>query len=133
MPDTNNKPILIWDGECGFCEYSKNRLHRMDGKNRFVDVTNYEFTSGDLDNKSKAELDARTRREVLLQLPDGKILGGADAILTLLSIIRTPWFYKTLKSPPFIYPARWVYRWIANHRLLVSKWLKIDSTCAIRR
>ncbi len=126
MTDTS-KPLLIWDGDCGFCQRSTERLHRIDGQNRFESITNLEFAKQFPEQSDEA----RARKEILLRLPNGTIIGGADAILKLLSMFRYRGLFRVLGAVPFIWVARFFYRAIANNRILISKILRIDSSCKI--
>jgi len=75
----------------------------------------------------------RTEREVVVVARDGRVLGGADAVLFLYGETRSRLLAGFFRLPPFIWVGRAVYRWVANNRLTVSRWLRLDTTCELPR
>ncbi len=105
------KPILIFDGDCGFCTRSVNVLKHLPVD---AEVTAYQFA--DLEMYGTTE--ERATHEVLWVDPKGRIYGGAQAIARLL--VSAGGFYAAagwaLRTPPIRWIAAGVYRLIANNR-----------------
>ena len=65
------KPVLIYDGDCGFCTRSVNVLKRLPVD---VEVTAFQFTDLELYGTTEE----RATHEVLWVDPTGRIYGGAQ-------------------------------------------------------
>lgn len=122
------KPILIWDGDCGFCQAS---VRWLSNRPRWVD----NFTEAPRQRVQLPhftdQMKERAGREVVLLFPDGRTLGGADAVFHILA--KTGWgFFATLLGlPPFIYLMRIGYRVVANRRGKISQRWFGGEACAI--
>ena len=105
------KPVLIFDGDCGFCTRSVNVLKRLPIT---AEVTPYQFA----DLAAYGTTPERANHEVLLVDPTGRIHGGAQAIARLL--LTAGGIYAAagwaLRMPPIRWVAAGVYRLIANNR-----------------
>jgi predicted DCC family thiol-disulfide oxidoreductase YuxK len=105
------KPVLIYDGDCGFCTRSVNVLKRLPVD---VEVTAFQFT----DLESFGTTEDRATHEVLWVDRTGRIQGGAQAVARLL--ISAGGIYAaagwTLRVPPVRWLAAGVYRLIADNR-----------------
>lgn len=106
-----DKPVLIYDGDCGFCQRSVTVLKRLPVD---VDVTAYQFADLELYGTT-AE---RASYEVLLVDRSGRVHGGAQAIARLL--VSAGGIYAAagwlMRTPPVRWLAAAVYRLIANNR-----------------
>src|SRR5258708_22097268 len=93
-------PVLIFDGDCGFCTRSVNVLKRLPID---AEVTAYQFADLELYGTTEE----RANHEVLWVDPSGRIHGGAQAIARLL--LTAGGIYAAagwaLRTPPI--------RWIA--------------------
>lgn len=106
------RPVLVYDGDCGFCTTSVRFAERRIRPR--CDVTAWQF----------AELDAlgvtqdRAEYEVLWVTPSGTVYGGAQAVAKLLLSARGGWAVlgAVLMLPPVRWAAHGVYRLIANNR-----------------
>ena len=106
-----DKPVLIYDGDCGFCQRSVNALKRLPVD---VDVTAYQFADLELYGTTEE----RASYEVLWVDRSGRVNGGAQAIARLLFsaggvYAAAGWLMRT---PPLRWLAAGVYRLIANNR-----------------
>lgn len=118
------KPILLYDGDCGFCQWSVDQLKKRDPNSRFEYLPAFAYP--DL----TPELETQSQREVIL-LQNRKKIGGADAALNLYCQLK-PWSpLQIFRIPPFLWLARLAYRFIANNRLTISRWLKLPTSCQI--
>lgn len=119
------KPTLIFDGDCGFCQWSVDQLRKRDPKNIFEYIPAHAFP------EITEALDKQSQHEVIL-IQNGKTLGGADGALKLYCQLK-PWSpLQIFRIPPLIWLARAAYRIIANNRLTISRWLKLPATCHIQ-
>ncbi|NUR63206.1 MAG: DUF393 domain-containing protein [Catenulispora sp.] len=106
-----DKPVLMYDGDCGFCQRSVNVLKRLPVD---IDVTAYQFADLELYGTTEE----RASYEVLWVDRSGRVHGGAQAIARLL--ISAGGIYAVagwlMRTPPLRWLAAGVYRVIANNR-----------------
>jgi len=112
-PPEPARPLLIFDGDCGFCRGSVRRLRRWVGDE--FDAVPYQRSDR---VGSRPELTrAACREEVKLLLEDGRVVGGAGAFFTLLGrrpVLRpVAWLFGL---PLLSGASELVYRWIARRR-----------------
>jgi predicted DCC family thiol-disulfide oxidoreductase YuxK len=109
--DKFDKPVLIFDGDCGFCTRSVNVLKRLP-----IDAEVTAFQFADLELYGTTE--ERASYEVLWVDRSGRVYGGAQAIARLL--VYAGGIYAVaghlLRTPPLRWMATGVYRMIANNR-----------------
>lgn len=106
------RPVLVYDGDCGFCTKSVEVLERLVGPD--VEVVAWQFA--DLDELGVTA--ERAQHEVLLVTPIGDVYGGAEAFAKLLAFERGPWTLPgaVLQLPGIDKTAAAVYRLIAENR-----------------
>ena len=114
------KPILIYDGNCGFCIYWIN-IWRNKTKDR-VEYTPYQSVGHQFPQMSLDQFE----RSVQLVKPDGEITEGAKAVLETLAynpdsvwLLRAYWSF-----PLFAKAAEAIYYFVAKHRSTLSSVLK---------
>ncbi|MFQ5742330.1 MAG: lipase maturation factor family protein [Acidobacteriota bacterium] len=108
------KPILIYDGDCRFCriwvDYWKSLAGDVVGlapsqevASRFPQIPQQAFESS-----------------VQLVLPDGKVVGGAEAVFRVLQMVPgRRWLLGAYERLPGFRPlSEWAYRLAAGHRQL---------------
>ncbi len=119
---------LVYDGQCPFCRQQLARLQRWapDPSLRTVSFRD----PGALDEFPTLDEQA-CDQEMKLVLADGRIFGGMEAAVRVLS--RRPiWKIALLYYVPGIKQALdAVYRWIARRRLKLSGGVCNDDVCAI--
>ena len=106
------KPILIYDGDCGFCRRWIERWRRITGD--LVEYAPYQEVAPRFPEISEEEF----KSAVQLVEPDGKIYRAAEAVFRSLGVVRSCrwllWIYSNFPG------ARWsaeaFYRFVANHR-----------------
>jgi predicted DCC family thiol-disulfide oxidoreductase YuxK len=112
--DTTVRPVLLYDGDCGFCTTSVGFIERHIPTT--AEVTAYQFA----DLKALGTTAARADSEVLWVEGD-RIFGGAQAIARLLIDARGPWrpLGLLIRVPPFRWLAAGVYHLVTvnRHRL----------------
>ena len=111
--DSGHRPILIFDGDCGFCTKSVTVIFRHVQPR--ADAVRYQ----QLDLARFEVTEARARHEVLLARADGPVEhGGVQAFAQLLRTGRCPWPLagRLLTLIPIRWIGHGVYRLIANNR-----------------
>jgi len=102
----SDKPLVIFDGKCGFCRIWIEYWRKLTGDR--------------VDYAPSQELEAqeRFRESVQLAMPDGEVLGGARAVFTTLTYApRLSWLLWTYDHVPGFAPAmEAAYRFFAAHR-----------------
>lgn len=112
-----DKPLMLWDGDCGFCKRSAQRLQRRTGDQ--IDYAAYQTMLARFPEIPEAELE----KAVHLVEPDGGIYHSAEAIYRALA--HAPgwrWTNRLYeKSSLFRALSEWGYRRVANNRYFISK------------
>ncbi|WP_411121910.1 thiol-disulfide oxidoreductase DCC family protein [Streptomyces sp. x-19] len=115
MPTPKNprtRPVLVYDGDCGFCTTSVNfaERHLRPG----CRITAWQFA----DLPELGVTQQRAEHEVLWITPAGAVHGGAQAVAKLLLSAGGPWAVAgaVLTLPPVRWLAHAVYRVIADNR-----------------
>ncbi|MFF3437180.1 DCC1-like thiol-disulfide oxidoreductase family protein [Streptosporangium sp. NPDC002721] len=106
------EPVLVFDGDCGFCTTSVRFAERRVGVR--ARVVPWQFA----DLRALGVTRERAEREVLWVAEDGRVSGGAQAVARLLIAAGLPWspLGFVLRVPPFRWVARGVYRLVAANR-----------------
>ncbi len=104
------RPLLVYDGDCGFCRVWVDFWKQMAGE--AVQFT--PFQTGGIPDIPREEF----QRAVQLIMPDGRVFSGAAAALQLFSIAGShrwlAWLYRN--AGWFRSVSERVYRFIAAHR-----------------
>ncbi|RMH41559.1 MAG: DUF393 domain-containing protein [Deltaproteobacteria bacterium] len=111
------RPLLVWDGDCGFCRRSAERIaHQVGGR---LDTAPYQRVA---DRFPDIPVDS-FRAAVHLIEPDGRVFTGAEAIYRALALRpgggALHWCYRRL--PGFAAASDLGYQFVANHRPLMSR------------
>ena len=108
----NARPVLVFDGDCGFCTTSVNFAERRIRP----DCTVVAWQFADLPALGVTE--ERARHEVLWVTPNGRVYGGAAAVARLLLRAGGGWapLGALLTLPPVSWLAGVGYRLIARNR-----------------
>ncbi|WP_436788271.1 thiol-disulfide oxidoreductase DCC family protein [Yinghuangia sp. YIM S10712] len=106
------RPVLVFDGDCGFCSKSVELLERWVDPD--VEITAWQFA--DLDELGVTP--ERAAHEVLLVTPTGEVHGGAAAFAKLLAFERGVWSVPgaVMQIPPIDLLAAKAYRLVADNR-----------------
>jgi len=107
-----SQPLLIYDGDCGFCVYWVRYWRKLTG-NR-VTYAPYQEVAAQYPEIPVAAFQGA----VQYIAPDGKIASGAEAALLTLSHASGKSFWLTLyrRFPGFAAIAELIYAYIASHR-----------------
>lgn len=106
------RPVLVYDGDCGFCTASVRFLERRVP----VDAEVVAFQFADL--AALGTTQERAEHEVLWVDRAGRVSGGAEAIGRLLTAAGGMWRVPgvVMRTPPVSWLAHAVYRLVANNR-----------------
>jgi lipase maturation factor 1 len=115
-------PLLIYDGDCGFCKYWVRYWQKLTGDR--VAYAPYQEVAAQFPEIRVAAF----QRAVQYVAPDGKIASGAEAALLALSHAGGKAFWLTLYRhvPGFAAIAEAIYAFVASHRAALyrpSLWL----------
>jgi predicted DCC family thiol-disulfide oxidoreductase YuxK len=112
-------PLMLWDGECGFCSRAVTRWSNLTGgKVEYIPYQFFEVTAdGRLKDFPELSVDD-CRKSVQLILPDGRHFSAAEAVFYALAIAGRKkylyWLYRHL--PGFKWLSEFVYRFVASRR-----------------
>lgn len=118
-----NKPVMLWDGDCGFCARWIKRWQRFTaGKVEYIPYQSLEADEKGRLKKFPALFVGDCEKSVQLVLPDGSVYSGAEAVFRSLAIGgKKGWLRLYRRFPGFQFVSEKVYRLIANHRPFFSK------------
>jgi len=114
------RPLVVWDGDCGFCRRSVEHLRARAGERiafepyqaahpRFPDIPREAFAAS-----------------VHLVEPDGRVSRGAEAVYRALGISGSRSLLRAYRFVPgFASLSEWGYRRVAAHRSLASSVLNL--------
>ena len=121
------RPVVIYDGNCSFCQRQVGRMRRHDTKNVFEYLPRQ--TEG-LEQRFAGLADADFNTGLRLVHPDASISVGADAIYHIARQLgrwrHLAWLYRV---PGLNWAFRTAYGWIAKHRFKLSKRCGDQETC----
>lgn len=113
---TSPKPLLIYDGDCGFCRKWIERFRSLLG-----DRLSYEPYQKVAKDHPSIPLE-RFQKAVQLIEPGGRVSQGAEAVFralgTLPALRLFLWGY--LHLPGFAWISERTYAWVAKHRHQLS-------------
>ncbi|MFV2117550.1 thiol-disulfide oxidoreductase DCC family protein [Streptomyces sp. Act-28] len=107
-----NQPVLVFDGDCGFCStsvrFAERRLQPR------CETVPWQFA----DLEALGVTSARAEHEVLWVTPRGVVYGGAQAAAKALLSAGGGWALAgaLFMLPPMRWVAHGVYRLVANNR-----------------
>lgn len=116
------RPLLVFDGRCGFCRRWIPRWRQLTG-----DRVRYEaFLGEDAPSPLPEVPPATLRRAVHLRLPDGRVVAGAEAVAELGGFTAGPPIFRALYRhlPGFAPLAELAYRGVAATR---SVWDRLTA------
>ena len=111
-PAAGSRPLLIYDGDCGFCVYWARYWQKLTGDR--VDYRPYQQVAARYPEISEAEF----QRAAQYIAPDGRRASAAEAsFLTLSHAPRKGFWLALYKHLPGFAPAsEWAYAFTAAHR-----------------
>jgi len=120
VPNPPAKPLLVYDGDCGFCRTWVARWRRTVGPR--VDYEQFQTVAARFPTIQRS----RFRRALQLILPDGEVFEGAEAVFRTLALApgrprRRRWLavYQNVPGARPVFECG--YRWVADHRPLLTR------------
>ena len=115
-PDDRDRPLLVWDGDCGFCARSVERVRDQVGER--VQYAPYQKIHAHVDDLGPSDFE----EAVHLVQPDGTHCRAAEAIFRTLSLApgHGYWLWLYEHVPGFAPLTEWGYRWVAENRPTAS-------------
>jgi predicted DCC family thiol-disulfide oxidoreductase YuxK len=113
-----SKPMLLYDGDCGFCKKWIGRWQEKNGD--AVDFEPYQEKLQSFPQLNKESCE----KAVQLVMPDGSITSGAHAVFKALSLSdESAYFLCRIyeEFPLFAKISERAYRWVSEHRKFLSK------------
>lgn len=111
------KPILIWDGQCGFCKYWVIRWQQMTGGK--VDYAPYQEVGEQFDDIPESEF----RKAAFLVEPDGRLYRGMGAAFRTFTYGSGWGFLYRWYTGSYLFRKQCdgLYRWIVRNRSFLYK------------
>jgi predicted DCC family thiol-disulfide oxidoreductase YuxK len=112
------KPLMIYDGECGFCVRWIRRWQRRTGV-----TVDYLPAQDPRIRELFPEIAAEQYQQAVhLLAPDGSVYFGAEAVIRSLAFAsRNVWLLRWYeRSRTFAQLLEWAYRFVARHRRFFS-------------
>jgi predicted DCC family thiol-disulfide oxidoreductase YuxK len=113
------KPLMIWDGECGFCAQWIQRWKKVTHSS--IAYETYQSVGAQFPQIPTENF----RQAVHLVEPDGRITRGAEAVFRALrDVPRLSWLLKAYERvPAFAALSEFGYRLVASNRSFFSKFM----------
>jgi predicted DCC family thiol-disulfide oxidoreductase YuxK len=107
----HSQPVLLYDGDCGFCRRQVERL-----RTRVGDAVAFQPFQSATDRAGIPE--SNLSRAVHLIDADGRVSSGAEAVFRTLAAGKrnSLWLWMYRRVPGFAPIAELGYRWVARHR-----------------
>jgi predicted DCC family thiol-disulfide oxidoreductase YuxK len=112
------RAVVIYDGTCGLCQGSVGWVSRRACPDAFEFLP---CQAPERHARYPAMPEATCMEAIQLVLPDGRVLGGADALPEILRRLRGwRWAAALFRLPGAGLLAPLAYRWIARNRYRIS-------------
>ncbi|MEZ5333109.1 MAG: DUF393 domain-containing protein [Thermoanaerobaculia bacterium] len=118
-PEPIAYPLVLWDGDCGFCARSVEWARRRDTDGVFTFVPYQRAPSPPM----TPELAEACGRAVHVIRSDRSILRGGRACLYVLERVGWGRLARLLRMRPLVWVVEAVYRFVASHRTLAGRLL----------
>jgi len=120
--------IVLYDRDCGFCKWALDKILAWDRHHRLRPVA-IQSPEGD---RLLAELEPERRLESWHLVRDGRLRSGGAAAPGLFELLPGGHpLARLLRAFPGLTGR--AYRWVAGHRALLARLLRIDASCELRR
>lgn len=112
--ENDKKPLLIYDGDCDFCQYSVDYWQKLTG--HAVNYQPYQHVQNDYPDISVEEF----KKSVKYIAPDGEVASAAKASFLTMSNAASGRIWMTLyrRLPGFAFITEKAYSFISTHRSL---------------
>lgn len=128
MPPGAEQLAVLYDSDCGFCKWALDKILAWDRNRRLRPVA----IQSDEGQTLLAEVDPDRRLDSWHLAGGGEVRSGGVAAPALFQELPggRP-LAATLRTFPGATDR--AYRWVADHRDLMARLLRIDSSCTLRR
>lgn len=110
---SNRNPVLVYDGDCGFCEKTARLAHKWSAGR--IEIRAWQAIPEQMAAWGLSAADGQW--QAWFVNPAGQLFGGAAAVNQAMASIWWAAPFTCLYSQPTIAKAQeWLYRWVANHR-----------------
>jgi len=119
---------VLYDRDCGFCKWALNKILVWDRRRRLRPVA----IQSDEGNHLLAAIAPERRLESWHLVTDGEVRSAGAAAPQLFEALPggRP-LAALLRAFPRLTERG--YRWVAEHRVLLARLLRIDASCELRR
>jgi predicted DCC family thiol-disulfide oxidoreductase YuxK len=124
----NGRAIVLYDSDCGFCKWALDKILAWDRHHRLRPVP-IQSPDGD---RLLADVEAERRLDSWHLLRDGRLRSGGAAAPGLFELLPGGRLLARLLGA-FPRLTDRTYRWVADHRDLLARLLRIDASCQLRR
>ncbi len=128
MARTGAELALLYDSDCGFCKWSLDRILAWDRRRRLRPVA----IQSDEGQRLLAAVPAGRRLDSWHLVADGEVRSGGAAAPDLFAALPGG---RPLAALLRAFPGltERAYRWVAAHRELLARLLRVDDSCELRR
>lgn len=128
MTPPGDRHLVLYDRDCGFCRWSLDKILAWDRRGRLRSVA----IQSEEGNRLLAGIDPDRRLDSWHLSSDGEVRSAAAAAPPLFELLPGG---RPLAALFRTFPrtADRAYRWVADHRDLLARLLRIDTSCAVRR
>lgn len=116
---------VIFDGDCGFCQWSAEKLGRRFRPGEYRMVPRQKAAGLGI----SAEKLEEGKGKVMLLCPDAKVLGGHLAVLKVYEVTGMGVLARILAAPPFGWVLGLGYKVIACNRRHISRLFFRNQAC----
>jgi predicted DCC family thiol-disulfide oxidoreductase YuxK len=128
MSPTPGSYAVLYDRDCGFCRWSLDKILAWDRHGRLHPVA----IQSDEGQRLLAPVPPERRLDSWHLVVDGEVRSAGAAAAPLFAILPGGRPLAALLGA-FPHATERAYRWVAGHRDLVARLLRIDASCDIRR
>ncbi len=127
MMESGKQAYLLFDGDCGICSWSAEKVQRMDRRGLFAVQPYQSITAAELQKFGLTYQDCEKKMQVITRA--GKVWPGAFGVNYFFWHY---WPWKLLVGliyaiPPVLVAEIIIYAWVARHRHQLSKWFGLKA------
>jgi len=119
---------VLYDRDCGFCKWALNKILVWDRRRRLRPVA----IQSEEGNHLLAAIAPERRLESWHLVTDGEVRSAGAAAPQLFEALPGGRPLAALRRA-FPRLTERAYRWVAEHRVLLARLLRIDASCELRR
>jgi len=130
MNTNAQKHIVIFDGECGVCQFFKEKAESRDFNQQLKFIP---FQTADLGNLSPGLSEEMAAKSIYFIHISGERFQGAEAFFEVMKRLKGIWSIlgRIFALPLFAYIAEPFYRIFARNRMHISRWFGLQH-CAVK-